>query len=648
MLLCTYINIKKIMSNLKKHLEKIQKEEAADNFAKWIRNDGILDEDGEPQVLYMGTLSDFSVFDLSKTRPEAYFGQGFYFTTSYDDASDNYARREGPDHVAHTDNEYDKLISDLENFLERNYKDNLDNPDDSEINKKIKKAYDLALDGEKVEQELLDEIFEYHEENILNRTHNGFVTPVFLVSRKLMDVDNHHFESSESYGDFDQLIQSLEAIDSNIAYEIKIELESLLSSPEDEAYPELDEVLEFLENAVDCSGLDVDDEDDMAKIDALKSCIETYYEEDDERCLTYTLTGEMTELKNIIIRILEDNGCSSDASRFTAAFNDSFPEYNEGFTALDFLANEAIELSLCDSYIEIDNIYNMHASGAKAIFALAIREMGYDAIKMDPSERFCGMDHVERATHYISFNPLNIKSAIGNNGEYSLTDSNILYRVCQNAHELNVKGNSISFNEANRIIKDIGLHYKNMPKCVIHTDFEEISHSILGKDKNIASCTGWFDPQHHSIHVYLPNIMDRKELEKTICHELFGHLSLRDIMGDNYERTMNKVYDYYESKGQLENVKKTYVERYNLNLNDKKDRAIIAEEKMAEVIEQHGFQHFPLKNIIIGAVRNNLRKVVKSLNISESDITYMMYQSHKNMLELNHNSYKKRAKVKNV
>ena len=117
-------------------------------------------------------------------------------------------------------------------------------------------------------------------------------------------------------------------------------------------------------------------------------------------------------------------------------------------------------------------------------------------------------------------------------------------------------------------------------------------------------------------------------------------------MGDNYERTMNKVYDYYESKGQLEEVKTTYVDRYNLNLNNRKDRAIIAEEKMAEVIEQHGFKQFPLKNIIMGAIRNNIRKVVSSLNVNENDITYMMYQSHKNMLEMNHKSQKKKAKVR--
>jgi hypothetical protein len=635
------------MSNLKKHLEKIQKEEAAENFAKWARTDAILDDDDEPRVLYSGTLSEFEQFDITKTRPEAYFGQGFYFSDSLADASDNYARREGPDHVVHTDNERYKLNDDLENFLETNYKDELENPEASEINQKIKTIYDLLMDGEDIDEELMDELFAYHEEAILKRTHDGFVMPVFLVARKMMDVDNHTFEAEEDYGDFNELIKHFEENFSNIASDFRIELESLLSCADDESHPDLEEVLGLLDSAIESNGLDPEDEDDIEEIEAMKAYVEQYYEIDDERCLTYKLSGEGPALRDHIITILENNGCDSDVNRFQEAFNTHFADLDNTFTALDFIENEDIQLALCDSYVEVDNIYNMHVSGSRALFAMAIQEMGYDTIKMDPSERFCGMNHVVGTTHYISFNPLNIKSAIGNNGEYSLTDPDILHRVCKNAHDINVKESSISFNEASHIIKDIGLHYKNMPKCEIHTNFDDVIHSV-GHDKNIETCTGWFDTNSHSIHVYLPNIMNRKELEKTICHELFGHLSLREIMGNNYERTMNKVYDYYDSKGQLDEVKGTYVDRYKLNLNNSKDRAIIAEEKMAEVIEQHGFKQFPLKSIIIGAIRNNLRKVVSSLNVSESDITYMMYQSHKNMLEHNHNSYKKRTKMKNV
>lgn len=634
------------MSNLKKHLEKIQKEEAADNFAKWARTDAILDDDDEPRVLYCGTLSEFEKFDITKTRPEAYFGQGFYFSDSLADASDNYARREGPDHVVNTDNERYKLHDDLENFLESNYKDQLENPEASEMSQKIKHIYDLAMDGEDIEQSLLDELFAFHEKEILKRTHDGFVMPVFLVGRKIMDVDNHTFEAEEDYGDFNELLQQFDERFSDISSDFRIELESLLSCPGDESYPDLEEVLGLLESAIESSCIDTEDEEELEKIEEMKACIEQYYEIDDERCLTYKLSGEGPALKDHIVTILENNGCDSDVNRFQEAFNSHFADLNDTFTAVDFIENEDIQLALCDSYVEVDNIYNMHVSGSRALFALAIQEMGYDTIKMDPSERFKGMNHVVGTTHYISFNPLNIKSAIGNNGEYSLTDPDILHRVCKTAHDINIKESSISFKEASHIIKDIGLHYKNMPKCHIHTDFDDVIHSVVGKDKNIESCTGWYDTHSHSIHVYLPNIMNRKELEKTICHELFGHLSLRDIMGNNYERTMNKVYDYYESKGQLDDIKSTYVDRYNLNLNNKKDRAIIAEEKMAEVIELHGFKQFPLKNVIMGAIRNSIRKVVSSLNVTENDITYMMYQSHKNMLEFNHKSEKKRIKVK--
>ena len=510
------------MSNLKNHLEKIQKEEAAANFAKWIRKDAILDDNDEPKVLYAGTLSDFGEFDITHTRPEAYFGQGFYFSDNLDDASDNYARREGPDHILNTDNEKDKLNNDLENFLEAHYKEELENPDDSEFNQKIKNIYDLTMDGEDIDDELLDELFEFHDKEKLKRSHEGFVMPVFLVARKLMDVDNHTFEAEEDYGDFNDLIQHFKENFSDISYDFTIELESLLSCPDDESYPDLEEVLGLLDSAIESSCIDAEDE--LEKIEEMKAYIENYYEIDDERCLTYKLSGEGPALRDTIITILENNGCESDASRFRESFNSNFSELESTFTALDFLENEDIQMALCDSYVEVDNIYNMHVSGTKALFAMAIQKMGYDTIKMDPSERFKEMNHVVGTTHYISFNPLNIKSAIGNNGEYSLTDPDILHRVFKNAHDINVKERAISFHEASHIIKDIGLHYKNMPKCEIHTNFDDVIHSIVGKVKNIESCTGWFDTHSHSLHVYLPHIMNRQEPEKTISHEFFGHL----------------------------------------------------------------------------------------------------------------------------
>lgn len=65
-------------------------------FKRWFGKSQIVDEDGEPQVLYHGTMGDFSKFSRSHTNPEGNWGGGFYFTNDPEDLSHNYAGR-GPD-----------------------------------------------------------------------------------------------------------------------------------------------------------------------------------------------------------------------------------------------------------------------------------------------------------------------------------------------------------------------------------------------------------------------------------------------------------------------------------------------------------------------------------------------------------------------
>jgi hypothetical protein len=89
-----------------------------------------------------------------------------------------------------------------------------------------------------------------------------------------------------------------------------------------------------------------------------------------------------------------------------------------------------------------ENIYDVYTpdgelAGPGQFIADVFRDMGFDGIKMDAGKYFGprqvgmgvnvkGMKGVEDATHYIVFEPTQIKSAIGNVGTYSLTDPSIL------------------------------------------------------------------------------------------------------------------------------------------------------------------------------------------------------------------------------
>jgi hypothetical protein len=89
-----------------------------------------------------------------------------------------------------------------------------------------------------------------------------------------------------------------------------------------------------------------------------------------------------------------------------------------------------------------NNIYDVYMpdgeyAGPGQFIADVFRGMGFDGIKMDAGKYFGprqgamgtklkGMEGVEEATHYIVFEPTQIKSATGNVGTYSLTEPSIL------------------------------------------------------------------------------------------------------------------------------------------------------------------------------------------------------------------------------
>ena len=66
-------------------------------FKKWFGSSKVVDRDGWPLTVYHGSLSATFHTEGRKGNPEGNFGAGVYFTNSSDDASENYARAEGPD-----------------------------------------------------------------------------------------------------------------------------------------------------------------------------------------------------------------------------------------------------------------------------------------------------------------------------------------------------------------------------------------------------------------------------------------------------------------------------------------------------------------------------------------------------------------------
>ena len=67
------------------------------SFKNWFGKSKVINSNGEPLVVYHGTVSDFDIFDINEGNPEADWGRGFYFTNEVKDVNANYFRPDAPD-----------------------------------------------------------------------------------------------------------------------------------------------------------------------------------------------------------------------------------------------------------------------------------------------------------------------------------------------------------------------------------------------------------------------------------------------------------------------------------------------------------------------------------------------------------------------
>lgn len=79
-------------------------------FKAWFGDSKVVDENGDPLVVYHGTTADFESYDRSKANSESDLGAGFYFTNTPEDVSENYAGF-GPDLTNKIEREAERIAS---------------------------------------------------------------------------------------------------------------------------------------------------------------------------------------------------------------------------------------------------------------------------------------------------------------------------------------------------------------------------------------------------------------------------------------------------------------------------------------------------------------------------------------------------------
>ena len=87
---------------------------------------------------------------------------------------------------------------------------------------------------------------------------------------------------------------------------------------------------------------------------------------------------------------------------------------------------------------------------------------------------------------------------------------------------------------------------KSGSKVNVHESVDDIDNpevkSAIERGENVK---GWYDTKTGEVHLYMPNVTDKYDTQKTIAHETIGHKGMRGLLGEQgYRELMRNLYTH--------------------------------------------------------------------------------------------------------
>ena len=354
--------------------------EAKENFSRWFKNSVVRDEDGNPLVVYHGTMNNFSVFNPNGGNIETYLGSGIYITSSSADASNNYASKDAPDLQGKIGRASDNFYDDPDAMRELAIGYFEENP--VEVDGKYADPYEMSDDT-------LDDLIDQYRDAIIGSTiHEGKanVMPVYLSIQSPFNLQTTELTAEMDLDVGAYMEDAQEQVDNDDFYE----------------------------------GFTVEQKEEAVKQLAEEMALENTYGDE--------ISGSLVDF----LEAFKDVASEFDGNEDLGAFVSEITE--EGLDYGGMNAGELVEKIKETIQYLYDPDTGDYAVG-QAIRE-AVERAGYDGIVMDAGIAFgrrfgfggaprAGMDHVGGTTHYIAFNANQVKSATGNSGRYSEESNDI-------------------------------------------------------------------------------------------------------------------------------------------------------------------------------------------------------------------------------
>jgi hypothetical protein len=650
--------------NIENFIEKKQLEIMENkNFQKWNENNKLKDRDGYPIISFHGsTNNDFNIVDLEQSQDTWWCGKGFYTSSSIEDVNANYATGKKKFQQYSTTEDYTAgdLRSRISNTLEdvqRQFEDQEDTVfftysdienyliDDEYLDLKIFNDISNPLNGYEFDKSLIKENNTIEISKLFNSLcvnkyikNNGWVKPIFVKMENpaYYTLDHDSTKISIVNDNMEDFINMYESEHDNVVEminDLAIELSKLSDIKKEDIEENIkQEVNSYVSSYVEDVGEDM--------YDCLKDYIEMEFKLEEEEIIeklnkvfSENNLGEYDEDNDefnfehvVILNLIEDE--NEEAQELYKKIKEStlnlaneqwdYEEINKTFSNFEIQTiKESGDYNT--SLFNLFKAFRHHPEEPDLAnyFNDAIKE-NFDGIvldAMDSNEKW-NLDIIGNDTkHYIVFNNKNIKSAIGNNGKYSINDPDIAAkRSVEQIKNINIENNNYILEQ----IEKYNERYENVIKI-------SIDHNANNFNDNEQAV---FDRKYNEIYLNINKIKDSKSLSRIISHEIVGHAGLDLLFGKHKNSFLDSVGEKYKKQDYKE-VMKLYPE---LDYSKKEDKRKLTEEKICFYAENN-YKNDTFMNKVVNKIKNKYSQFKRFFGINkvEDDIFQVLHSSNQNI-----------------
>ena len=239
--------------------------------------------------------------------------------------------------------------------------------------------------------------------------------------------------------------------------------------------------------------------------------------------------------------------------------------------------------------------------------------------------------------HYVVTNPNQIKSATGNNGNFSTTEDDILYRtvfggnsgyvgysMSKRAVEAKEEGRGTN-TEPTTNTEELTNHAESVVQN-LHLNNVEIVPDGSSLNGEQATAKGFYNKRTGKIVVVASNHTDIADIEKTVLHEGVAHYGLRKLFGDNFNAFLDTVFAKADIKTRRQIAHLSAKHGWNIRT--------ATEEYLASMAEDTNFEQ--IKPTLWQRIKQLFGEIMSAFglhhaNITDNDLRYILWRSYKNL-----------------